>query len=219
MISDHAFVLHKRKFKDSSELIKILTKNHGLIDAIAKGSRGPKSKLKGQLQSFIEAEISYSGKSNLKTLISAEQVGIVTACSYVNHVSMLYCNELMLLLNLDEEACRLAYPYYQNTVKLLVVSKKVSVILRYFEWQLCCIQGYQMILNDDIKPSDYIEFKPDCGIEISQSRRACKAQFFVDFLAKKELSNEAIKGINQLMKHVINHMVNGKTIQSRLLLK
>ncbi len=219
MISDRAFILHTRKFKDSSEIIKLLTKLNGIVDVIAKGSRNPKSKFKGQLQSFIDTEVSFSGKSSLKTLIHAEQVGVVQACSYVNHVSMLYCNELILLLNLDQDACRLVYPYYKSTINQIIESKQISVILRNFEWQLCCIQGYQMELGDGIQSNDSIEFNPDNGFQKSHSKIACKAQFFNDFLNKKTLSSDAIKGVNQLMKNVVNHMVNGKTIQSRLLLK
>ncbi|MGJ8664505.1 MAG: DNA repair protein RecO, partial [Marinicella sp.] len=95
MISDQAFILHKRPYKDSSELIKLFTANHGVIDVLGKGSRRPKSKIKGQLQSFIPTQVVFSGRGSLKNLISAEQTGVLTATKYANHVSMLYCNELL----------------------------------------------------------------------------------------------------------------------------
>ncbi len=219
MITDNAFILHKRNYQDSSELLKLFTQNQGIIDAVAKGSRNPKSKFKGQLQPFIDCQITVSGKSNLKTLTGAEQVGVLSNSSYLNHVSMLYCNELLLLLNLDEETSRLIYPHYKKTISQLVDIDQPHMVLRYFEWQLCCIQGYRLDLNSQIAPNDYIEFNPTSGLQKSQRNQYCKSQYFQDFVASKTLSSSAQKGINRLMKTVVNHLVNGKPIQSRLLLK
>ena len=71
MISDQAFIIHKRKYKDSSEIVKLLTRQNGIIDVLAKGSFGNKSKFKGQLHPFIELQVTYTGRSELKTLVDA----------------------------------------------------------------------------------------------------------------------------------------------------
>ncbi len=219
MLTDQAYILHKRPYKDSSELVKFFTKEHGMLDGIAKGSRNPKSKLKGQLQPFIPCQISLTGRSQLKTLVNAEQVGINQSFGYVNHVSMLYCNELMLLLNLDQEACGIIYSSYAKTIEQLKQVKQVSLVLRKFEWQLCGIQGYQLALPEQLAANDYIIFDPMHGLLKTKQNKRCTQQAFSDFLANKPLQTEQIKGVNFIMKGIVNHLVNGKRIQSRQLLK
>lgn len=218
MHSDKAYVLHKKPYKDSSELVKLLGQSTGIIDVISKGSRNPKSPFKGQLQPFIESQISYVGRSALKTLIQAEQVGINQACAYLNHVSMLYCNELILLLNFNDDLDFDLYSEYAKTIELLKQNAKVSLILRKFEWYLCCALGYQPSLPADIKPSDSVVFCPTNGLEINQHIKTCTAQSFELFIDEQPLSAVQLKEVNQLMRTIINHMVHGKTIQSRALL-
>ncbi len=218
MITDQAFVLHKRAYKDSSELIKLLTLNHGIIDVIAKGSQRPKSKLKGQLQPFTHTQINVVGKSALKTLIDAEQNAVLPRCDYINHVSMLYCNELLVLLKLDEEAVNQIFMGYRETIKQLSTAKTVSLALREFEWQLCRSTGYELTLPSHIQGIDFIEFSHDDGLVKDASKRLCQAQTWSDFMAKKPLNNEQLRQLSRLMKTVIKYMVGGKTIQSRQLL-
>ena len=218
MISDQAYVLHKRPFKDSSELIKVLGKHSGVMDLISKGSRNPKSKFKGQLQPFIESQISYSGRSELKTLIHSEQVGVNPACAYLNHVSMLYCNELILLLTFNEDYHAELFELYALTIKALKSTDKVSLILRQFEWRLCCSQGYQLSLPKHIKPTDYVAFCPINGLVVSDQHNPCKAASFSHFVSGQVMSSLMLNEINHLMRTVIDHMVHGKTIQSRALL-
>ncbi len=218
MISDQAFVLHKRPFKDNSELLKVLTKNNGIIDLVGKGSRNPKSKFKGQLQPFIETEISYAGKSDLKTLVQSEQVGLIHDCAYINHVSMLYCNELLLLLKLNDEHQADLYQDYARTIEALKVAKSVSYILRQFEWRLCCSQGYELSLPETIKATDYVSFCPVNGLVLSQHNKNCTAESFVRFINGEAMDASRLKAVNHLMRDVINHMVHGKVIQSRALL-
>ncbi len=218
MISDQAFVLHKRPYKDSSELIKLLTKSHGIVDVICKGSRRPKSKFKGQLQPFIHTAVAYAGRSSLKTLIQAEQVTANPACAYLNHVSMLYCNELMLLMNLDEEAVSVLFPIYTQTIARLFEAQQVSLILRQFEWQLCCELGYELCVPVEADNNDVVWFNPENGLELTHNKNGCSVAAFEQFNDGAVLSQQQQLEINQLMKAVVNHMVHGKTIQSRELL-
>ncbi len=224
MITDHAFILHKRAYKDSSELIKLLTHHHGIIDVIAKGSQRPKSKLNGQLQPFIATELSWVGKSNLKTLINAEQNAVLQRCAYKNHVSMLYCNELLSLVKIDDHTSHLLFLVYQKAIKALQESASVRLVLRYFEWRLCCELGYELQLPDKAVDNDCIEFNPTDGLIINNTRqkfdnKPCTAESFKLFIGSKPMSFEQLNQVSNLMRVVINHLVNGKTIQSRQLLK
>lgn len=226
MITDQAFILHKRAFKDSSQLIKLITKNHGILDVIAKGSLRPKSKLNGQLQPFTITQVNWLGKSALKTLTDAEQNTVLVRCAYKNHVSLLYCNELLNLLRLDEQATSMMFLTYQKTVHELQRSTAVRSILRSFEWFLCCELGYELQLPDQANGLDHIEFDPINGLIINHKRQQrkskgypCTAQTFQLFVESATLNVQQLNEISQLMRVVINHLVQGKPIQSRELLK
>lgn len=218
MLSDTAYILHKRVYKDSSELIKLLTPIFGIMDVIAKGSRSPKSKFKGQLQSFLPTTVFVTGKSNLKTLVEVSQQGTLKSCNYKNHVSMLYCNELLLLLRLETESCEKIYHAYQTTIEQLQRNQNVSLPLRRFEWFLSKQLGYELNLPDGVGEDDFIEFDPDFGLQLSNQSTSCRAQSLQRFINQQQLTAYDLKGINKLMKRVIDHMVHGKTINSRGLL-
>ena len=220
MISDQAFILHKRVYQDSSELIKLLTYNHGIIDVIAKGSRNRKSKLNGQLQPFILSQVFFSGKSSLKNLIDSSQCEILKPCPYKNHVSMLYCNELLLLLRLEGEVVNEIFTAYKETIKSLQSPQSISLTLRQFEWLLCQKLGYELELPSGIEKTAYIEFDEINGLQLCSSSQAMQCTFadFEKFIQGNALDSVELKGINWLMRRVINHMLHGKTIQSRLLL-
>lgn len=219
MLHDRAYVLHKKPYKDSSELIKILSQQHGVIDLLGKGSRNPKSKFKGQLHPFMACDISFTGRSSLKTLVHVEQSGSPFKSPYINQVAMLYCNELLLLSNYHDEANQSTYASYAQTIEALKQAPSVGLILREFEWQLCCAMGYELSLPPGALPEDGITFDPVNGLEVNVSQACCPAQVFERFLQQKAMSSTQLKQLNVLMRLVVNHLVHGKTIQSRALLK
>ena len=91
-----AFVIHARAYKETSLLLNIFTRNDGLINAIAKGAKRKKSKFSGYLEPFQLIEISYLGKSELKTLIAAEPKEVFQEfLSKENLFSAFYVNELI----------------------------------------------------------------------------------------------------------------------------
>ncbi len=225
MISDQAFILHKRVYQDSSELIKLFTENHGVFDVVAKGSRRPKSKLNGQLQPFNLTQVNWVGKSALKTLVDAEQYEVIQRCAYKNHVSMLYCNELLSLIKFDASISKSVFRAYQRTIKLLRHTDAMKMVLRRFEWHLCCQLGYQLQIPNQCEEVDLLQFDPVNGLvvyDLTQNpnkKHACTALSFRKFIESEHMSGNEINQISSLMRVVINHLVNGKSIQSRQLLK
>jgi len=69
--------LQQRKYRETSLIIDVLTRDFGRISLLAKGVRKAKSKTAGMLQPFIPLLISYFGKAELKTLTDVER----RACS------------------------------------------------------------------------------------------------------------------------------------------
>ena len=70
-----AYILHHRPFRDSSQILDVLSRDHGKLSLVARGSRGSRSRLKGILRPFMPLELAWVIKSDLGTLTGAEVRG------------------------------------------------------------------------------------------------------------------------------------------------
>ncbi len=67
-----AYVLHARPFRESSQLLELLTRDLGRVGAVARGARGAKSRWRGILQPFRPLLVSFRRRSDLATLTAAD---------------------------------------------------------------------------------------------------------------------------------------------------
>ena len=73
-------ILNETNYGETSKILNILTKEHGYISVIAKGSRTMKSKLRGVSMKFIYANFVITYKeSGISNLISPEKADALTA--------------------------------------------------------------------------------------------------------------------------------------------
>jgi len=71
VLGQPGFVLHSYPYKETSLIVDLFTRDFGRIGVVAKGAKRPLSKLRGVLQTFQPLSVSFSGKSELRTLIDA----------------------------------------------------------------------------------------------------------------------------------------------------
>ena len=96
---DECFLLHQRPHGETSLIVDVFTKKNGKMSIIAKGAKKPKSKFFGYLTPFTKLKITYTGRSELKTLTNidrdfSESTNSLSKTSY----SLLYINELLIRL-------------------------------------------------------------------------------------------------------------------------
>jgi len=219
MITDRGYVLHKSAWKDSSELLRLFTCHHGRVDVIAKGSKRNKSAFYQQLHPFLLTELSFTGRGSLHTLIMAEQTGTHRAYPYINQVSMLYCNELMMLITLDEVTAKAVYPLYEQVINALKQGGSVRAPLRHFEWSLTQCLGYQLELPEHNNGSVRLMFDPVNGLVEGGAQQGCPLSDLQAFVHQQELTVEQWQQVSRLMRQIISHLVHGKAIKTRQLLR
>ncbi|MCW8852683.1 MAG: recombination protein O N-terminal domain-containing protein, partial [Gammaproteobacteria bacterium] len=56
-----AYILHKRAYRETSSILEVLTKDFGRVALMARGTRGAKSKIAGNLLPFTPLVISWQG--------------------------------------------------------------------------------------------------------------------------------------------------------------
>lgn len=67
-----AYVLHRRPYSNTSLLLDVFTATYGRMSALARSARGLSSRYRGKLELFYPMLISWSGRSELKTLGTVE---------------------------------------------------------------------------------------------------------------------------------------------------
>ena len=135
-----AFILQQRKFKETSLILDVLTRDFGRVSLLAKGVRKAKSKTAGLLQPFIPLAVSYLGKTELKTLTHVEIIppfiqlqGLALYCGF-------YVNELVGCFLHQYDPHPEVFAYYGECLSSLSDSSKIEAALRIFELDLngCC---------------------------------------------------------------------------------
>ncbi len=127
------FVLHSYPYKETSLIVDILSRDHGRIAMIAKGAKRPHSRLRGVLQTFQPLSVSWSGKSEIRTLTGAEWVGGLPPLEKSALLCGFYLNELLVKLLARDDPHPLLFDHYVATLNQLAHNEPAPIVLRKFE--------------------------------------------------------------------------------------
>jgi DNA repair protein RecO (recombination protein O) len=161
VLGQPGFVLHSYPYKETSLIVDMFTRDHGRIGVVAKGAKRPLSKLRGVLQTFQPLSISFSGKSELRTLIDADWVGF-------------YLNELLVKLLARDDPHPALFDHYVATLNELAHNEPAQIVLRKFERALLKETGVAADLTRDTGTRARVE--PDGAYVVDPERGARRAQ-------------------------------------------
>ena len=174
-----AFVLHSIPYKETSLILDVFTRQYGRMALIAKGAKRPHSVLRPVLQRFQPLLVSWSGKSELRTLTKSEWVGGTPALVGDALLCGFYLNELLVKFLAREDEYEALYDHYMATISALAEmdteSSRLEQILRPFELALLQETGYAAALDycvesnaAPIEAEKYV-YQPERGIRPCQS--------------------------------------------------
>lgn len=127
------FVLHSHPYKETSLIVDVLSRDYGRIALIAKGAKRPHSKLRGVLQTFQPLSVGWSGKSEVRTLTSAEWVGGLPPLEKSALVCGFYLNELLVKLLARDDPHTALFDHYTGALNQLAHREPAPIVLRKFE--------------------------------------------------------------------------------------
>ena len=138
------YVLHSRPYRDSSALLEVFTAEHGRISLVARGARRQSRKGSGAalLQPFTPLLVSFSGRSELKTLVTAESTQGMLVLPGARLFSAFYINELLVRLLHRNDAHPRLFAAYDRALHQLAGNATVDTVLRNFEFTLLDELGY-----------------------------------------------------------------------------
>jgi len=156
--NEPSFLLHQMPYSETSQIVRIFSQNFGRVDLIAKGSKRPKSKFRSYLQPFLPLQLSWSGKSQLKTLRHAEIYGQYLARIQGKYLlSAYYLNELILSFFRMEDPYPNLFAVYTTTLHDFSESKPIEPSLREFEILMLSEIGYAINFSTEANSQKPIE--------------------------------------------------------------
>ncbi len=227
MITDNAYVLHGRAYRNTSMIVDMFTQQHGRIGLVARGAKRPNSDLYSILQPFRSLFISWGGRGELKTLYSAESLRDTKLPELHGEQLFLgfYVNELMARLLHHDEAHSDLYMNYQYCLQRLAQGGDNEASLRNFELALLDELGYGVNLRHDYQSDEEViadkvyVFHPERGV--TQVHTADVTDVCVHGDTLLALSEQQLKGDRQrnqaklLLRAIIEYHLDGRPLKTR----
>lgn len=225
--NEPAWLLHHRPYQDASQILDVLSRHHGRLSLVARGSRAGKSRLKGILRPFLPLQISWVMRSDLGTLTGAEMLGAPVALGGDALLSGYYANELLLHLTHRHDPQPEIFAAYSRTIERLQASHNVSQSLREFEMELLRLLGYALNLDHDTDAHGKLdadllyEYRVEQGpVEVSgrSGRMIFSGAQLIAIRDHDFADQDIVRSAGRLLREVIAFHLGGKELKSRKVL-
>ncbi len=222
------YILHRRPFRDSSQILDVITRDYGKIAVVARGSRGAKSRLAGILRPFLPLRVSWVAKSDLGTLTGAETAGRPAGMVGDAMLSAYYVNELLMNFLHKHDPQSEIYSLYETTIESLVGTNHVAACLRCFELELLSLLGYAVNLDHEFGKTDALVAQQNYQYRMEQGLVAVDGDtgalvfsgaVFSDIAAQRFDDPAVLRSASQLMRAIVSFHLGGKELKSRKVLK
>ncbi len=222
------YILHHRPFRDSSQILDVLTRDHGKIAVVARGSRGVRSRLAGVLRPFLPLRVSWVAKSDLGTLTGAEAAGPPAGLQGDALLAAYYVNELMLHFLHRHDPQPEIFALYADAIPTLGSGADVAATLRSVELELLGLLGYATSLetvagtHEALDPERNYDYRVDQGpVPVSRSAGPLvfRGSLLLGIAARQFDDGDVLQAAGRLLRSVIDYHLGGKELQSRKVLR
>lgn len=222
--NDNCFLLHQRSYGETSIIADVFTQKSGKISFIAKGAKKPKSKFFGYLVPFQKLKITFSGRSELKTLTSIDRdlASNSNTFSKVSY-SLLYINELLMKLLPKDAKHEELFVLYDEFLKKINKNNNLEISLRHFELDLLDMLGYGFDYDSEIDSNEPIKAELSYVFVSERGFRKSNSSSFKgkDILSikKRKLEDVPLKYLKEITTKAIGICLEGKDLTSRKIFK
>ena len=222
-----AFVLHRRRYRDSSLLLELFTPGEGRLAAIARGALGGKRNRGGTLQPFQPLCVGWSGRGEVRTLTAAEPRSeafrLTGKCLYCGF----YINELLIYLLRRHDSHELLFHYYEQALAGLAGGQELEALLRAFELRLLTEIGYRMELRYDagtgepVDPRSWYAYQDEAGPVrcAAGTPGRLRGSTLLKLAANQALDEQESREAKRLIRRVLGFHLDGRELKSRELFR
>lgn len=214
------YLLSVRAYRETSALIEAFTPGHGRVGLVARGVRGPRSKLRGLLQPFQPLLLSWSERGDLGTLSGAEGAGAPAGLAGEAIFSGWYLNELMLRLLPRRDAHPALFDGYVRALAALPDSEDAARALRVFELHLLAQLGYGVHVPDDVAPDRWYGYDPEAGLRVAEpGPRAYRGSSLMALADERLDDAEVLRDARRLLRAALEPHLGGRALRTPELLR
>lgn len=220
-ITQSAFVLHSRPYRENQLLVDLLTEYDGKLAALSYVGHTTKSNRKALLQPFLPINVTLKGQHSLKSLLRVEPIGKSFLLQKNALYSAFYINELLVKLLGENIACHELFQQYKISLQALAQASSIELCLREFELMLMNELGvsfdFSLVFEHSAAGFYYL---PEEGFmpAYTQLKQPCYSRLHLQAIAQHDFSEPAVLStFKALMRQVINHLLKGVPLNSRKL--
>ncbi len=231
VLSQPAFLLHARPFRETSLIIEVFTRNFGRVGLLAKGVRNPKSRKRALVMPFQSLLLGWSGKGELPLLTAIEATDCARELPTEQRYAVFYLNELLLKLLHRHDAHESLFDVYRDILEEIYQGVPIQHALRRFEKELLSESGYGLILHQEahtcrpVEAERRYQYIPNQGPKLvakgehkktsSQQGIAIKGKSLLDFYHDVFDDKESLKECQKLVRYLLDSQLEGKPLHSR----
>jgi DNA repair protein RecO (recombination protein O) len=220
-----AFVLHAMPYRETSEILELLTPRHGRISVVARGMRRPRSPMRSLLQPFQLLTVSWSGRGPLFSLRSVESSASAVPLAELALMSAFYVNELLMNFLHRGDPHPELFAVYRDTLRALAAGHEPEAVLRRFELGLLAEAGFGLSLECEadnggpIDPARQYQYVIEHGPlpasgESGNALRLSGAALLA--IGRGDFTNpEHLLAARRLLRAVLEHHLGGKVLRTR----
>ncbi len=223
----NAFILHRRPYRETSQIIDLFCQDVGKVSLVYKGGRSSTRMKRGMAQPFTLLQVSYFGRGSLKTVKSIEaQTQVVPLSGQRLYIAM-YINELLYRLLQAETACDGLFASYQSTLLAIAAQDDPQIALRNFELTLLETLGYGVNFEKDIYSGEPIaagfnyQYQQQAGFfarqAIYQQNSVYRGEEILALASRDFSAAHSLKAAKRFCRQALAHLLGGQPLHSRSL--
>lgn len=220
-----AWVLHSRRYGDTSLLVELFVRAQGRVGCVAKGALRP-GRGAAPLQAFQGLLVEIRGRGEVQTLTRVEPGGVVHALKGRRLYCGMYVNELLLRLTPRQDPNTALFDHYQVALAELAGETALEPLLRRFEVRLLDALGVGLALDRDIagQPIDptrrYTYDLSSGAAAVAGAPGDSIAGATLKALGSGEFTDDdCLSEARALMRRVLDHHLDGRPLRSRELFR
>lgn len=223
---DIGYVLHSRRYRETSLIVEFLTASRGRVAAVARGALRRNSVLAASLQPLIPLRLNLGGRGELMTLVRAEPLAASRLLAGERLYCLFYVNELVMRLTASHDPNPELFEIYRQALAALAGEGGIETVLRRFEKQLLDALGFGLQLDSEAGGDEPLAEEGSYHYDVERgplrvgpesSGIRVHGATLMALAADEELSPRALREAKQLMRHVLNHHLDGRPLTSRKL--
>ena len=229
--AEPAYILHKRPYRESSQILEVFSRHHGRLSLMSRGSRAPRSRISGLLQPFRPLLLGWYGRGEMPTLRGVEMADARPPKLQGRALmSAMYLNELLVILLHRHDVHESLFSDYHEVLYALQQSSMLEPVLRAFEKNLLDQIGFGLNLAQDadtgepLQADRYYAYHFEHGPVQSRQEQSGRhpvlsGRSLLEFNTGELGSDRSVNEIKKLMRYIINAHLGSRKLKSRELFR